>query len=49
MNLMPDQLHGMVERCEQFRHLKVPGGYPKGLALCVVDSIQSTGVTYSSV
>ncbi len=24
-------------------------GYPNGLALCVIDSIQSTGVTYSSV
>ncbi|MCX5122007.1 hypothetical protein OG992_33120 [Micromonospora sp. NBC_00362] len=26
-----------------------PAGYPQGLALCVIDSIQSIGVTYGSV
>ena len=39
----------MVERCQQFRAAEAPKGYRDGLALCVVDSVQSTGVTYSSV
>lgn len=26
-----------------------PGGYPDGLALCIIDSVQSTGVKYGSV
>ncbi|WP_078315520.1 hypothetical protein [Mycobacterium sp. D16Q16] len=43
------QLHALVDRCEQFRGAEAPGGYRDGLALCVVDSVQSTGVTYSSV
>lgn len=28
---------------------KAPDGYRDGLALCVIDSVQSTGVTYYSV
>lgn len=44
-----EQLHALVDRCEQFRDTKAPVGYRDGLALCVVDSVQSTGVTYSSV
>ena len=43
------QLQALVERCEQFRDAKAPKGYRDGLALCVIDSVQSTGVTYSSV
>lgn len=44
-----EQLHVLVAACEQFRGSKAPPGYRDGLALCVVDSVQSTGVTYSSV
>lgn len=43
------QLRALVAACEQFRGAKEPGGYPDGLALCVIDSVQSTGITYSSV
>lgn len=44
-----EQLHALVAACEQFRGAEEPGGYRDGLALCVIDSVQSTGVTYSSV
>ncbi|UQX10660.1 hypothetical protein [Candidatus Mycobacterium methanotrophicum] len=44
-----EQLHVLVAACEQFRGSKAPAGYRDGLALCVIDSVQSTGVTYSSV
>lgn len=44
-----EQLHALVAACEQFRGAKAPDGYRDGLALCVIDSVQSTGVTYSSV
>lgn len=44
-----EQLHSLVAACEQFRGAKAPDGYRDGLALCVIDSVQSTGVTYSSV
>lgn len=44
-----EQLHSLVAACEQFRGSKAPPGYRDGLALCVIDSVQSTGVTYSSV
>lgn len=44
-----EQLHSLVAACEQFRGVKAPAGYRDGLALCVIDSVQSTGVTYSSV
>ncbi|WP_052583233.1 hypothetical protein [Mycobacteroides abscessus] len=43
------QLQDLVAACEQFRGAKAPDGYRDSLALCVVDSVQSTGVTYSSV
>lgn len=43
------QLQILLERCEQFRDATAPSGYPDALALCVVDSVQSTGVTYASV
>ncbi|WP_078315387.1 hypothetical protein [Mycobacterium sp. D16Q16] len=50
---MPDftaaQLQALITRCEQFRGSQAPPGYPDALALCVVDSIQSTGVRYPSV
>ena len=49
VSFTPAQLRLVVERCEQFRDSKAPDGYRDGLALCVIDSIQSTGVTYSSV
>lgn len=45
----PEQLHALVASCEQFRGAEAPKGYRDSLALCVVDSVQSTGVTYSSV
>lgn len=44
-----EQLHALVAACEQFRGSKAPDGYRDGLALCVIDSVQSAGVTYSSV
>jgi hypothetical protein len=43
------QLQALVANCEQFRGAEAPMGYPNSLALCIVDSVQSTGVTYSSV
>jgi hypothetical protein len=43
------QLQALVERCEQFRDAKASKGYRDGLALCVIDSVQSADVTYSSV
>ena len=49
MNLTGDQVDALAERCEQFRESKWKGGYPDGLALCVVDAVQSLGVTYTSV
>jgi hypothetical protein len=49
MSHTAEQLHSLVAACEQFRGAKAPDGYRDGLALCVVDSVQSTGVTYSSV
>lgn len=49
MSHSPAQLQALVDRCEQFRDSKAPGGYRDSLALCVIDSVQSTGVTYSSV
>lgn len=49
MSHTAEQLHALIDRCEQFRDAKAPAGYRDGLALCVVDSVQSTGVTYSSV
>lgn len=45
----PEQLQSLIARCEQFRGASAPSGYLDGLALCIVDSVQSTGVTYSSV
>ncbi len=44
-----EQLHALIDRCEPLRDVKAPAGYRDSLALCVVDSVQSTGVTYSSV
>lgn len=44
-----EQLHALIAACEQFRDAKAPDGYRDGIALCVIDSVQSTGVTYSSV
>ena len=49
MSPTDEQLQTLVERCEQVRDSKPPKGYRQGLALCIVDSVQSTGVTYSSV
>lgn len=50
--LMPHtagQLQLLVANCEQFRDAEAPKGYPDSLALCIVDSIQSTGVRYPAV
>ncbi|RAV00258.1 hypothetical protein [Mycolicibacter senuensis] len=44
-----EQLQTLITRCEQFRGAKAPDGYRDSLALCIVDSVQSTGVKYSSV
>ncbi|QCH24430.1 hypothetical protein [Mycobacteroides salmoniphilum] len=44
-----EQLAALVAACQQFRGAETPKGYRDGLALCVIDSVQSTGVTYSSV
>lgn len=44
-----EQLSTLITACEQFRGAEAPGGYPDGLALCVIDSVQSTGVNYTSV
>jgi hypothetical protein len=49
MNLTGEQLEVLAERCKDFREAKWKGGYPESLALCLVDSVQSTGVTYTSV
>lgn len=49
MPYTPEQLRALVAACEQFRGSSAPGGYRDSLALCVVDSVQSTGVKYSSV
>jgi hypothetical protein len=43
------QLRTLVAACEQFRGSGEPEGYPNSLALCVIDSVQSTGVKYPSV
>lgn len=43
------QLQSLVTACEQFRDAEAPYGYPDSLALCVIDSVQSTGVKYPSV
>jgi hypothetical protein len=44
-----EQVRTLTKRCEQFRGSKAPEGYPNSLALCIVDSVQSTGVKYPSV
>jgi hypothetical protein len=44
-----EQLRGLIDDCGQFRSSRTPSGYREGLALCVIDSVQSTGVRYSSV
>lgn len=44
-----EQLHALVAACEQFRGSEAPKGYRDGLALCMIDGVQSTGVTYGSV
>ncbi|MBS9533661.1 hypothetical protein KIH27_08695 [Mycobacterium sp. M1] len=49
MTYTPEQLTSLIARCEQFRGTTAPAGYREGLALCITDSVQSTGVTYSSV
>jgi hypothetical protein len=43
-----EQIRALATRCEQFRDAKAPGGYPNGLALCIVDSVQSTGIRYGT-
>lgn len=43
------QLQALVTACERFRGAQTPAGYRGSLALCIVDSVQSTGVKYSSV
>lgn len=42
-------MRALLSACQQFRGAEAPGGYRNGLALCVIDSVQSTGVNYTSV
>lgn len=44
-----EQLHALITACEQVLGAEAPSGYRDGLALCVIDSVQSTGVNYTSV
>jgi hypothetical protein len=43
-----EQIRALATRCEQFRDAKAPGGYPNSLALCIVDSVQSTGIRHGT-
>jgi hypothetical protein len=49
MSYSAEHLRILTERCKQFRGSKAPDGYPDSLALCIVDSVQSTMVRYSTV
>ncbi|CPS10454.1 heme peroxidase superfamily protein [Mycobacteroides abscessus] len=49
MSHTAEQLQALVADCEQFRGSEPPDGYPGSLALCIIDSVQSTGVKYPSV
>lgn len=49
MSPSPEDVRVVTERCEQFRGSKAPDGYPNSLALCIVDSVQSTMVRYPTV
>lgn len=51
LNLTGEQLQALAARCEQFTSSEVREsyGYPDSLGLCVVDAVQSTGVTHTSV
>lgn len=49
MAFTDEQLQILIDRCEQFRNAEAPEGYRGSLALCIVDSVQSTGVRYASV
>jgi len=49
--LTGEQLEKLVEKCDRFKEFRVPPdyGYRDSLALCLVDAVQSLGVTYTSV
>jgi hypothetical protein len=49
MSQFAEQVRILTSRCEQFRGSKAPDGYPDSLALCIVDSVQSTMVKYPTV
>ncbi len=49
MSVLPETVRTVSERCVQFRGSKAPDGYPNSLALCIVDSVQSTMVRYPTV
>lgn len=49
MSYSDAQLQALVVACQRFRGAEAPKGYRDSLGLCVIDSVQSTGVTYSSV
>jgi hypothetical protein len=49
MPFSDDQLQKLTSCCEKFRDSEPFDGYPHSLALCIIDSVQSTGVRYSSV
>lgn len=49
MSYSAEQVRILAERCEHFLGSKAPDGYPDSLALCIVDSVQSTMVRYPTV
>jgi hypothetical protein len=49
MSYSAEQVLILTERCERFRGSKAPDGCPGSLALCIVDSVQSTMVKYPTV
>lgn len=49
MSHSAEQVQILTTHCEQFRGSKAPDGYPDSLALCIVDSVQSTMVRYPTV
>jgi hypothetical protein len=44
-----EQLQSLIARCAQFRGATAPSGYRDGLALCIIDSEQTTGDTHTRV
>jgi hypothetical protein len=49
MSISAEDVQILTGQCQQFLGSEAPVGYLNSLALCIVDSVQSTGVTYVSV